>query len=174
MKIGAAVFDLDGTLINSLIVWGKLWESFGEKYMGDKSFTPDKEVDADYEIAVREGIITKEEIDLGLERLKKVIEKVGHKKLVLAHLGGSMLIDEVTEELAGLDVYMDTANDLKFVTKDKFLKLISKHGEDKILFATDMPWSSMKGDIEIVKNFVQDSEVLDKVFYKNALSLLSL
>jgi predicted TIM-barrel fold metal-dependent hydrolase len=108
------------------------------------------------------------------EKLKKVIEKVGHKKLVLAHLGGSMLIDEVTNELAGLDVYMDTANDLKFVTKDKFLKLISKHGEDKILFATDMPWSSMKGDIEIVKNFVEDSSVLDKIFYKNALSLLSL
>ena len=108
------------------------------------------------------------------EKLKKVIEKVGHKKLVLAHLGGSMLIDEVTEDLAGLDVYMDTANDLKFVTKDKFLKLISKHGEDKILFATDMPWSSMKGDIEIVKNFVDDRNALDKIFYKNALSLLSL
>lgn len=46
MKINAAVFDLDGTLIDSLIVWGKLWESFGERFLGDKNFTPDKEVDA--------------------------------------------------------------------------------------------------------------------------------
>lgn len=108
------------------------------------------------------------------DRLKKVIEMVGHKKFVLAHLGGSMLIDEVIKELASLDVYMDTANDLKFVTKQQFNALVSKHGADKILFATDMPWSSMKGDIEIINNFVDDEDTRDKIFYKNALSLLSL
>ena len=45
MKFKAAIFDMDGTLINSLIYWGYLWKQFGKKYLNDESFCPDAEDD---------------------------------------------------------------------------------------------------------------------------------
>ena len=44
MKIQGAIFDMDGTLIDSLMLWDVLWDCFGEKYRGE-SFRPSPEVD---------------------------------------------------------------------------------------------------------------------------------
>ena len=41
MKISGAIFDMDGTLVDSLMVWDVLWARFGERYKGDSSFRPD-------------------------------------------------------------------------------------------------------------------------------------
>ena len=41
----AAIFDMDGTLINSLIFWDHLWKNVGEKYLNDPSFRPDDTTD---------------------------------------------------------------------------------------------------------------------------------
>ncbi len=41
MKINGAIFDMDGTLVDSLMVWDVLWTRFGERYLGDASFRPD-------------------------------------------------------------------------------------------------------------------------------------
>ncbi|MBQ8338465.1 MAG: HAD family hydrolase [Oscillospiraceae bacterium] len=45
MNITGAIFDMDGTLINSLIFWDVLWEEFGNRYLGGEKFYPDLEAD---------------------------------------------------------------------------------------------------------------------------------
>jgi len=113
MKIGAAVFDLDGTLINSLIVWGKLWESFGEKYMGDKSFTPDKEVDA----AIRTMTL--------LDACNLLCEKYNMGE------SGQTLLDETNKFM--IDFY---ANSVEFKDgAEEFLKKLKENGT-KMCIAT--------------------------------------
>ena len=41
MNIKGAIFDMDGTLVDSLMVWDVLWRRLGKKYLGDESFRPD-------------------------------------------------------------------------------------------------------------------------------------
>ena len=45
MKIRSAIFDMDGTLVDSLGVWNTVWSKFGEKYLNDPQFRPDEETD---------------------------------------------------------------------------------------------------------------------------------
>ena len=41
----AAIFDMDGTLVDSLMLWDVLWSTFGDNYLNDKSFSPSVEDD---------------------------------------------------------------------------------------------------------------------------------
>ena len=45
MGMKAAIFDMDGTLIDSLMIWDVIWSKFGETYLNDKDFRPNKEDD---------------------------------------------------------------------------------------------------------------------------------
>lgn len=45
MKISGAIFDMDGTLVDSLMLWEILWEAFGKKFCGGRPFSPSEEDD---------------------------------------------------------------------------------------------------------------------------------
>ena len=105
---------------------------------------------------------------------KSVINRVKHNKLVLAHLGGNEMLGESLDMLCGLDVYLDTAYVLNYVSESMFKEFIKRHGEDRILFASDSPWSDIKENVEKIKSFGLDKEIENKIFYKNASKLLGL
>ena len=45
MNIKGAIFDMDGTLIDSLMYWDDLYKRIGKKYFNDESFYPSSEID---------------------------------------------------------------------------------------------------------------------------------
>lgn len=45
MEIKAAIFDMDGTLVDSLILWSVFWKELGKRYLGDENFSPSEEDD---------------------------------------------------------------------------------------------------------------------------------
>ena len=106
--------------------------------------------------------------------VKKVIDKVSLEKFVLAHYGGHLQWKEVLDVLAGENVYFDTAFCLHQIDEKTFKDILYKHGDDKILFATDCPWRDIKDDIAIIKSFNLGKETEDKIFYKNAIKLLGI
>ncbi len=103
--------------------------------------------------------------------IRKVLDEVAPEKLVLAHYGGFGMWDEVEELVAGDNVYLDTAYTFGFIEDETFLRILRKHGADKILFATDNPWSGQKESLNYLKGLVAQEE-LNKIVGQNAEKLL--
>ena len=108
------------------------------------------------------------------ERARRVIDAVPYSRFVLAHCGAIDMFDGVLELLCGKDVYLDTAYVLRFISPEIFKSILQKHGADRILFASDSPWSSMEKDAEILRSFALDKKTEDMIFFENAKRLLGI
>ena len=121
-------------------------------------------------------------VDIGLpepvhcppDKARKVLDTLKPKKLVLAHMGGWKQWDEVYEYLAGEQVYLDTAFCFDYMTQEMFLKICEKHGTDKILFATDSPWSDARRDIESIRRMPIGETEKEAIFSGNAKKMLNI
>ena len=108
------------------------------------------------------------------EMMLDVIEDVRPDNLVLAHMGGHMYWNQVEDKLAGCNVYFDTGVVLDKMDLEQCKRIIKKHGSDRILFGTDMPWSGQKEYIEIIRGLNLTEDEMDNIFYKNACKLLNI
>lgn len=54
MKIKGAIFDMDGTLIDSLMFWGEMWKDIGKRYLSKENFVAPESLD----LAVRTMLYT--------------------------------------------------------------------------------------------------------------------
>ena len=52
--------------------------------------------------------------------------------------------------------------------------MIKKHGEDKILFATDSPWEDQADYIARITDYVEDETTCEKILGRNAQELLKM
>lgn len=105
-----------------------------------------------------------------------ILEKFPDTTMIMAHLGGNGLWDEVEQILAGNfgNLWMDTALAGTFVEEEQLLRIIRKHGADRILFASDCPWDSSAGTIEKIKRLQLYPEEEQAIFAGNAKHLLGL
>ena len=94
--------------------------------------------------------------------------------MVAAHYGGWGQWEMVYEYLAGTPIYFDTAFTLDYIEQEMFMKIYEKHDKDKILFATDSPWSDVRKGIEIMRNLPISQQEQENLFANNAKKLLSL
>lgn len=107
-----------------------------------------------------------------IEELKKLFGTATTFKMVLAHTGGYGMWDEVEEYLVGEPVYFDISFSMGKVSDEQLCRIIKKHGEDRILFGTDSPWSCQKEMVEYVRRLALEERVKEKILYGNAKRLL--
>ena len=127
-------------------------------------------------------ILTHAGIDIGLpnpvhcppKKMRKVLDAIKPEKMVLAHLGGWSQWDEVYEYLAGESIWLDTAFIYDYITREQFLKILEKHGSDKILFATDSPWSDMAKGVDWIRNLALQKQAEEAILCGNAKRLLEI
>lgn len=123
-----------------------------------------------------------------VEMARHVIDTIGAKKLVLAHMGGWEQWDQVEQELCGAPVYFDTAacigvmearkgipgaKNRILMSKEQMTRMIQKHGANKVLFATDSPWTGQKESLEIFKTLELTEQEKELVLWENACRLLN-
>jgi predicted TIM-barrel fold metal-dependent hydrolase len=73
--------------------------------------------------------------------------------LVACHFGGYLLLDEAENEVVGLpNVWLDTSwpPGLATAPRERVLRIIDRHGSERILFASDWPMSEPGRDAETV------------------------
>lgn len=121
-------------------------------------------------------------VDIGLpdpvhcppDRARKVIDQIKPDKLVLAHYGGWKQWDQVYEQLAGENVYLDVSFTFDYIEQDMFMKIFQKHDPKKILFATDSPWSDAGRTVKAVRNLPLPADVIEDVLSGNAKRMLGM
>lgn len=113
-----------------------------------------------------------EPVHCPVEMSYEILKEVQPPKMVLAHLGGWLQWDQVEELLVGQDVYMDLAVAFDYCSDEQIARIIENHGAERILFATDSPWTGQKESIERLDKLMLKSNARERILYQNALELL--
>ena len=122
--------------------------------------------------------------------VQHVMREVGPDKLVLAHMGGWQDWKAVGEELAGLPLYFDasfstgdivpapgttrTPEESHNMNREQFTRLVRKLGTDRILFATDCPWSDQTESLKFIRDCDFSQQELEDILGNNAQKLLGI
>lgn len=108
-------------------------------------------------------------------RVLRLLDRLGgYDRLVLAHLGANAMYAEVMDTLAGERVYFDTAYSLHDTSREDVLRLVDKHGDGRILFATDSPWRNIREELTRLRSFGLSKESEARILGGNATELLGL
>ncbi len=107
--------------------------------------------------------------------LIKVKEMFPRLTMVVAHLGGYLMWDEVRRHLVGRDLYFDTS----FCSRDhmsdeQMVDLIRSHGTGRVVFATDFPWGRPARDVARLHDLALSDEEKELIAWQNARDLLGL
>ncbi len=105
---------------------------------------------------------------------KRIAEEMRGGIVIAAHLGGHDQWDEVEEILAGTSLYLDTSMGFDFFSEEQFLRIVRKHGADRILFASDSPWSDARAEAERLKALPLTQADVGAILGGNAKRLLDL
>ena len=125
-----------------------------------------------------------------VRRIERMLDAVKPRKCVLAHMGGWDCWEEVEERIAGRDVWLDTAFSLLPIepapgtvrapeenpplSREQFLRMVRRHGADRILFATDSPWSGQRQMVAAIRDSGLEKKEQEAVLGGNARELLGI
>lgn len=156
----------------------KIHPAYQEVYMDDIRYLRilDAASEENLVVSVHAGVDIglPEPVYAAVEKILQAVRETKPEKLVLAHLGGWKEWDAVEEMIAGENVYLDTAFLEDYISDEQLLRIIRKHGAEKILFGTDCPWSGQRESIERLQKLPLSVEEKELIFAENAKRLLGL
>ena len=106
------------------------------------------------------------------DMILEVMKEVAPENLILAHLGSNENYQEAEEKLCGQNLYLDTAYSIMHIDEARFIRMIRKHGADKVLFATDCPWAEQKACVDILQKCALTDWEKKLILSENAAKLL--
>ncbi|NPV61199.1 MAG: amidohydrolase family protein [Methanotrichaceae archaeon] len=108
------------------------------------------------------------------DRFARVIERYPDLTMVLAHLGGLGMWDQVRKFLipSGGRVLFDTAYVSFYLPGKEMADLIAEIGPDRILFGSDYPWEDPGRAARIIQGLDVSGEEAEAMLWKNAHRLL--
>lgn len=108
------------------------------------------------------------------KQFAKIVDAMKGGIIIAAHLGGYAQWNDVEKYLVGKNIYLDTAMGFEHYPQEQFLRIVKEHGSEKILFASDSPWSNAKTEIEHLKSLPISESEKNNILYDNAKRLLNI
>lgn len=137
-----------------------------------------------YDYALNKGLIILHHagVDPGMpppyrsspQQFLKIVEAMQGGIIVAAHLGGHQQWDDVEKYLVGKNIYFDTSMGFDYFSPEQFLRIVKNHGVDKILFASDSPWSKAKTEIGHIKSLNLTETEINGILGGNAQRILNI
>ncbi|MCX8006731.1 MAG: amidohydrolase family protein, partial [Coriobacteriia bacterium] len=93
---------------------------------------------------------------------------------VLAHMGGYRRWDRVMEALAGVSVFLDTSHATEELEPVALREMIRAHGADRVLFASDGPWTDAASALASLCSCGLSDDELERICWTNAATLLGI
>ncbi|HUU54904.1 MAG TPA: amidohydrolase family protein [Armatimonadota bacterium] len=107
--------------------------------------------------------------------LARVREAFPGLTMVIAHMGGYQMWDEVRAHLLGKNLYFDTSfcpeRDL---SAGRLADLVRAHGVHRVVFGTDFPWAHPAPDLQRLFSLGLSPDDLEAITWRNARDLLGL
>lgn len=108
------------------------------------------------------------------KRLAHVLERYPKLQVIAAHFGGYREWDNNEVYLGHPRVWFDTSSSLMFITPDKAMEIIHRHGVSHILFGTDSPMWRHGEEWKRFNQLELTKEERKAVLWDNAVNLLGL
>jgi len=111
------------------------------------------------------------------ERISDVRKHFPRLRIVAAHLGGFLELEDAARWIYGKDIYIDTcwSPNVQALNPRELVGIIRRHGADKVLFASDYPSTTdIAAQIAWLKELPLEAEEQELIFEKNARRLLAL
>lgn len=160
----------------------KLHPDYMKVEIDSQKFTPILEASAEKNLFVitHAGFdpVEPDHIHCSPDMVLRVMDRHPALKLVVAHTGGFDREREVLDTLCGAPVWLDTS--LSAVRRARSAEwgalcgeILRRHDPNRVLFATDTPWSDPAAEIAFVRSLALPEEQTDAILHGNAESLLA-
>lgn len=137
-----------------------------------------------YDYALSKGLIILHHagVDLGMpqpyksspKQFARIARAMQGGVIIAAHFGGHAQWEDVEKYLIGENIYLDTSMGFDFFGKEHFMRMARNHGIDKILFASDSPWSNAKTEIAHINDLPLTDNEKTAILGGNAKKLLKI
>lgn len=108
-------------------------------------------------------------------RLLPVLKIYNSLTVIGAHLGGWSIWEEAVEQYREIpNFYVDCSSSFYYLKPETAKKIIRRYGADKVLFGTDYPMWSPKGEIEYFLGLDLDESEISSILNMNAKKLFGL
>lgn len=94
--------------------------------------------------------------------------------VVAAHWGGLGCGQEVVDKLCGAPIWFDTAFGYGVAARPLVQRILEKHGTDRILFGSDMPWHRPGWELRLLDSLELTEAERQGICWKNAAALLNI
>lgn len=107
------------------------------------------------------------------ERARRVLPYFS-SPVVFAHWGGWLCAESVYDYLAGSEAFFDLSFGYGSIPREYALKIIEKHGVDRLLLGSDGPWHTIPMEQRLLGTLGLSEEETKKIYATNALRILGL